>query len=344
MTRRTPRRLLALLAAALVGAAAGQVAPGPADAASGYCASGTGVTVVVDYGSLGRGTSVGCDPRGARVTGSTVVPRAGFPLTYVARQPGFVCRVSGLPTPTRESCGNTPPQNAYWGLFSSDGTSGRWTYASVGIGSLRVPAGGFIGWRFEGGTRTVPRLSPVSPRPASPKPRPRPKPTPKPTPTPRPTHRPRPTPPTHHATPRPTHHATHHASQPTPAGQQATHHASATPAPSGRSAATRAAPSSKPGTATSPKAPGRSPSTTPAPATTVAPSSGRSATSQPSAAAAAAGSPSGSTSPAASTTDADLQSGEQATGSPAALPVLAGGLAVVLLGSAGVVAYRRRRS
>ena len=103
--------LASVLATVLLGAVAGTGAPVPASAADGYCDRGTGVTVVVDTGALGGGTTVGCDPAGAGTAGSTVVPRAGFPLTYVARQPGFVCRVSGLPDASRETCGNTPPSD-----------------------------------------------------------------------------------------------------------------------------------------------------------------------------------------------------------------------------------------
>ena len=173
------RRLASLLTVVVVGAVAPVVAAaGPASAAGGYCAKGSGVTVVVDDGALGGGTSMGCDPQGANTAGSTVVPRAGFPLTYVQKQPGFVCRVNGAPASA--SCGNTPPADAYWGLFWSDGKSGSWTYSSVGIGSLKVPAGGFIGWRWQNSnSRANPGTAPVSPVAASPRPTPKPAPKPR---------------------------------------------------------------------------------------------------------------------------------------------------------------------
>ena len=63
---------------------------------AGRCAAGTGVTVVVDYGPLGGGTQIGCDPTGAGKAASQVVPAAGFPLTYVNGE-GFVCRIDGKP-------------------------------------------------------------------------------------------------------------------------------------------------------------------------------------------------------------------------------------------------------
>ncbi len=98
----TLRHRGAVLAAVLVGAAASQGAPGAATAASGFCPAGTGVTVVVDGGPVGGGTSVGCDPAGANTPGSTVVPRAGFSLSLRGpaarvrvphrRAPGHVAR------------------------------------------------------------------------------------------------------------------------------------------------------------------------------------------------------------------------------------------------------------
>jgi hypothetical protein len=182
----TARRLAQVLVATLLGVAAGTLSPGAAHAAGGYCAKGSGVTVVVDRGALGGGTSIGCDGHGANTAGSTVVPRAGFSLTYVQRQPGFVCRVGGAPASA--SCGNTPPGDAYWGLFWSDGKSGSWSYSSVGIDSLKVPAGGFIGWRWQNSNaRTNPGRAPVSPVAASPRPTPKPAPQPAPKPAPKPT-------------------------------------------------------------------------------------------------------------------------------------------------------------
>ena len=158
-----------------------------AEAASGRCAPGTGVTVVVDYGPLGGGTEIGCDPNGAGDPASRVVPAAGFPLTYSSGEP-FVCRIKGLPGPADESCGRTPPPDAYWGLFWSDGESGDWSYASVGVTGLEVPEGGSVGWRFQdGGDRENPGVAPTV---GKPEPTTRPTPKPKPRPTDRPTAQP----------------------------------------------------------------------------------------------------------------------------------------------------------
>ena len=89
-------RLAGLVAAALA-AAAGLVGVSAGPAAAALC-SGSGVNVVVDFGSLGAGVQKGCDTRGANRSADKVFPAAGFPLTYAQREPGFVCRVKNTPT------------------------------------------------------------------------------------------------------------------------------------------------------------------------------------------------------------------------------------------------------
>ncbi len=156
----------------------------PAQAAPGRCTPGTGVTVVVDFGSLGGGVKLGCDRSGAGAQASRVVPRAGFPLSYVAGQP-FVCRINGLPSASDEACRTTPPEDAYWALYWSDGRNGRWVYSSSGVASLDVPAGGSIGFRWQNSdARVTPGAAPTAGAPPEPEPTKGPKPTPRPTPAP----------------------------------------------------------------------------------------------------------------------------------------------------------------
>ena len=134
-------RLSRLAAAALVAAAAlpaAALTAAPASAA--VCAAGTGVSVVVDFRELGGGVQSVCDADGAGKSADALMSENGFALTFVQSQPGFVCRVSGKPE--TDPCVNTPPSNAYWGLFWSSGTSGSWVYASSGASSLHIPAGG----------------------------------------------------------------------------------------------------------------------------------------------------------------------------------------------------------
>ena len=183
-------RLVAALAVALVPLVGIQ---GTAGAVDGRCAPGDGVTVVVDYGRLRSGIDFFCDRDGGGKTVSAVMAAAGVDWQYTSGQP-FVCRIEGLPGPERESCSDTPPANAYWGLFWSD-SSPRWTYASQGATSQRVPNGGSVGWRFQSdGETDVPGAAPTAPKQKSASaPAPKPSSTPKPSPTPKPTPKPSPT-------------------------------------------------------------------------------------------------------------------------------------------------------
>ncbi|MRK00305.1 hypothetical protein GEV27_02100 [Aeromicrobium sp. S22] len=152
------RGLATLLVAVLTGATGGLVvATGPAAAAA--CPQGAGVTVVV-------GSSVSCDANGGGTAASNFGD-AGHALTYVQRQPGAVCKVDGAPSDA--GCVNMPPATAYWGLFWSDGTSGSWTYASQGVGSLSVPAGGWVAFVFQNGDgKTYPGVKPLGRAPSTP--------------------------------------------------------------------------------------------------------------------------------------------------------------------------------
>ncbi len=173
------RRLLTRLAAAVLATSAaglGFVAgtSAPADAAA--CSGASGVTVVVDHGALGGGVDQVCNPSGGGNAASSNFTGAGFALTYVQSQPGFVCRINGQPASA--ACVNTPPTNAYWGLFWSDGKSGSWSYASMGAGSLTIPDGGYVAFAWQTGSQNPPN---VTPTPHASTPTPAPTPTPSPT-------------------------------------------------------------------------------------------------------------------------------------------------------------------
>ncbi|MCW2756816.1 MAG: hypothetical protein JWO46_562 [Nocardioidaceae bacterium] len=169
-------RVLRRLAAAVqLTAAAGAVAPlAPASAAA--CSSADGVTVVVDFHELGGGVQQVCDSGGAGKSAATQFTESGFTLTRVQRQPGFVCRVNGAPS--EDPCVNTPPADAYWGLWWSDGTSGSWTYASQGVDSLKVPEGGYVALSWNGSATKSPPGAAPAPHAAEPTASPTPHPTP----------------------------------------------------------------------------------------------------------------------------------------------------------------------
>ncbi len=163
----TRPNLARLVAAAALAAAAGAVVPtAPASAAT--CSSADGVSVVVDFHELGGGVRTACVADGGGQKASSLFPAAGFPLSYVQRQPGFVCTVSGQPAD--DPCVNTPPADAYWGLWWSDGKSGSWTYATTGASGLAVPDGGYVAFSWNGSSaRSTPGVSPA-PHPAEPTP------------------------------------------------------------------------------------------------------------------------------------------------------------------------------
>jgi hypothetical protein len=147
------RRLLVVLAVAGAG-----FVPAPATAA-GLC-TGSGVNVVVDFGSLNGQLEKAC---GSGSTAAAVLRSAGISVTRVQSFQGAICQVEGRPD---TNCYPMPPADAYWGLFWSDGT-GHWVYSSIGVDGLKVPEGGFVGlaWQSSDSKRT-PSVSPTTPRPA----------------------------------------------------------------------------------------------------------------------------------------------------------------------------------
>ena len=168
------RHLLARLAAGVLATSAaglGIVVATSAPAAAAACTGATGVTVVVDHGSLGGGVEQVCNAGGGGNDAASLFTGAGFSLTYVQRQPGFVCRINGQPA--SDPCVSTPPSNAYWGLFWSDGRSGSWSYASLGAGSLTVPDGGYVAFAWQSGSQNAPNVAPA-PHASSPPPAPTP--------------------------------------------------------------------------------------------------------------------------------------------------------------------------
>lgn len=137
---------VALTAATHAGALA--FAAAPADAA--VCSTEDGVSVVVDFHGLGGGVQQVCDADGGGKYASAIFTGSGFDLTYVQNQPGFVCQVDAKPAD--DPCVNTPPADAYWGLWWSDGTKGKWTYSTLGVGSLKIPEGGSVAFSWNNGS------------------------------------------------------------------------------------------------------------------------------------------------------------------------------------------------
>lgn len=124
------------------------VAPVQAAATSAVCPPGRGVSVVVEFNALDHDDAKACAEDGGGESAARILRDAGLALTSVQRQPGFVCRVAGLPE--QDPCVNTPPADAYWSLWWSDGSSGSWTYAATGVDGLQVPDGGSVAFVWDG--------------------------------------------------------------------------------------------------------------------------------------------------------------------------------------------------
>jgi hypothetical protein len=132
-TARTAAITVVMAAASLPTSSAHAQAPG---------GCGDGVAVLAEFHQLDHPDVRVCEEQGTGSDAARLFRAAGLALTDVQRQPGFVCRVDGLPAD--DPCVNTPPASAYWSLWWSDGTTGEWTYSTVSAGSLEVPAGGSV--------------------------------------------------------------------------------------------------------------------------------------------------------------------------------------------------------
>lgn len=154
----TTTRLLARGAAAtLLVAPALAVSAAPGQAAA--CEGTSGVTVVVQYSG---GVDVRCAP-GDPTSGADALKKAGFTVTDVQTQPGFVCRISGQPS--TDPCVRTPPGSASWSFWRAE-AGGSWAYSSYGAYSPQSdPApGSYQGWRFGAGSApawSVPAAAPA---------------------------------------------------------------------------------------------------------------------------------------------------------------------------------------
>ena len=137
--------VLGSVVVALGATTAGLVAVAPAATAA--TCSGAGVSVVVDFKGLGGGQQTGCVTGKGGSSAATILGAAGVELTRARNQPGFVCRVQQVPA--SDPCVNASPSDAYWALWWSDGSSGSWSYASLGVDQLEIPEGGSVGFAWD---------------------------------------------------------------------------------------------------------------------------------------------------------------------------------------------------
>ncbi len=165
------RSVLGPVVVALGVATAGLVVGAPAAGAA--TCNGAGVSVVVDFKGLGGGQQTGCVSGKGGTSAATILGAAGVELTRARNQPGFVCRVQQVPQ--SDPCVNASPSEAYWSLWWSDGSSGSWSYASLGVDQLKVPEGGSVGFAWDDQSGQV---QPGTAPPKAPAPSPSPSPSP----------------------------------------------------------------------------------------------------------------------------------------------------------------------
>ena len=142
------------------------------------------VTIVIQYGDLGRPTeqycAAGLTPR---TTGAEALAVVGVVVTG-SQQAGaaFICRLNGLPGADQaiglaqdpgyvETCVRNPPAGAYWTYWQAP-AGGPWTYATEGYQTRPVQLGGFEGYSFAHNQTTTdavrPTVTPVRPADARP--------------------------------------------------------------------------------------------------------------------------------------------------------------------------------
>lgn len=161
---RGPRLLVAAAASVAV---AGTVLAVPAHAAA--CEQGSGVTVVVDFASLGGGVQTDCAP-GDPGSGIEALRGSGHEPTRAAQQAGyFVCRIDGLPAD--DPCQRASPENAYWSYWHAQ-PGGSWTYSNTGPADRDPNPGTVEGWAF--GAGDPPSIAPPRERQSAPAPKPSP--------------------------------------------------------------------------------------------------------------------------------------------------------------------------
>jgi hypothetical protein len=150
--------LLAVVAGAVLAAPAA-----PSQAAPTQASDCSGVTVVVDFASLGGGDKTRCAP-GDPDSGVAALRGAGFEPTRAAQESGyFVCRIDGKPA--NDPCQRASPEDAYWSYWRAK-PGGTWTFSNEGAGTSDPEPGDVEGWAF--GAGDPPSTPPPARRKASP--------------------------------------------------------------------------------------------------------------------------------------------------------------------------------
>ncbi len=163
------RRVAAVSAAVAVGmvglgsiGASGLAGPEPPAGAATATSCSTGVIVAVDFAHWGGNIDSVCDsPLPDNAADALVV--AKFRPLGVSEDGGlaFICTIAG--DPPDANCNTTPPGNAYWSFWYANAGKDAWTYSPLGAESLVPRAGSVEAWIFGGDTAAHPPSSFPSP-------------------------------------------------------------------------------------------------------------------------------------------------------------------------------------
>lgn len=124
-------------------------------APAGACEGDSGVTVVVDFGTLGGGVETRCAPEPVS-SGFDALARAGFTYEGTARFPGLLCRIDGKPSAKQDACQSAPSPSYYWAYWTASTPGGAWTYSDMGAGNRDPAPGSVEGWAFSDGCKRQP--------------------------------------------------------------------------------------------------------------------------------------------------------------------------------------------
>lgn len=144
--RRLRRWFLAtgFLAAIVLGPAVG---PSSAVVGDGACEDGaSGITVLVDSSARDGGVEIRCVEAEGETAAEALFEDAGFEVSFASQQPGFVCRIDGVPAD--DPCVRAAPADAFWALYWAGPAEASWAYSTRGLQQLRVPVGGFVAFSW----------------------------------------------------------------------------------------------------------------------------------------------------------------------------------------------------
>jgi hypothetical protein len=133
-----------------------------AEDANQACSDGRGITLVVDFQSLGGGVNVRCAPQPVS-NGYDVFQRTNVSYETVSGK-DFVCKIAALPEDA--NCSAYPPGNYYWSYWWAK-PGEQWQYSTKGAGAHKPSPGAYEGWSFVNSDTASPPRYPPPPAPTT---------------------------------------------------------------------------------------------------------------------------------------------------------------------------------